>query len=230
VVRREGNPQDHYARLTPRALRGALAGVLLSASLVASADETPVPRPDVKAGDRWTYRWADARQKQEPTVYELEVTFVGPTAIKAIGAVEPSGRDVDTTWTPDWNVVTDRRSGSYFPDNGLLRFPLAPGTAYSSEFEIVRPRLEAFRAKIRIDVRVVGWEDIRVPAGRFRALKIEAPGTYQRLDIRAAGRVRYEVWYAPKAKRWVKFRFTSTDRSGKPDRDEIEELLAYRLK
>jgi hypothetical protein len=178
-------------------MRGALALLLLSASLIAAADEPPVARPDVKAGDRWTYRWGDARQKQEPTVYELEVTFVGPKAIKAIGAIEPSGRDVDTTWTPDWNVVTDRRSGSYYPDNGLLRFPLAPGAAYSSEFEIVRPRLKAFRVRIRIDVKVIGWEDIRVPAG--------------------------------KAKRWVKFKFTSTDSHGQPEREETEELLAYRL-
>jgi hypothetical protein len=210
-------------------MRGALALLLLSASLIAAADEPPVARPDVKAGDRWTYRWGDARQKQEPTVYELEVTFVGPKAIKAIGAIEPSGRDVDTTWTPDWNVVTDRRSGSYYPDNGLLRFPLAPGAAYSSEFEIVRPRLKAFRVRIRIDVKVIGWEDIRVPAGKFRALKVEAPGTYQRLDIPAAGRVRYDLWYAPKAKRWVKFKFTSTDSHGQPEREETEELLAYRL-
>ena len=44
-----------------------------------------------------------------------------------------------------------------------------------------------------------------VPAGRFRALRVEIEGPWERLDIKASGRSRSTMWYVPAVKRWVKY-------------------------
>ena len=36
-------------------------------------------------------------------------------------------------------------------------------------------------------VKVVGWEEVGVPAGKFRALRIESEGRFQRVDTSISG-------------------------------------------
>lgn len=217
-------------------LRCALVLLLLPLA-AARADDAAVAKPEVKPADSWTYREvrtgsgrADAQRAAEPVVYELKVTFVGPKAIEAVSTL-PGGKEIDTTWTPEWNVVTDGRTGSFFPDTGLLKFPLNPGLRYSSQFEVVRPRQARFDSKDNLNVLVVGWEEVSVPAGTFRALKVEATGTYHRVDKAAynTGGLHYVVWYVPELKRWAKFLFESTARRGGPGYRQTEELLSYRV-
>ncbi|HVJ13211.1 MAG TPA: hypothetical protein VNC62_16680, partial [Burkholderiales bacterium] len=70
---------------------------------------------------------------------------------------------------------------------------------------------------------VVGWEEIEVPAGKFRALKVHAEGTYQRLDRPNAGWARNTFWYVPTVKRWVKSLYQD------PSLEIVEELYFYRV-
>ncbi len=51
---------------------------------------------------------------------------------------------------------------------------------------------------------VTGMENVRVGAGEFQAIKIEAYGA-------VTGRLRAEYWYAPKAKWFVKTRTYSEE-------------------
>jgi hypothetical protein len=57
----------------------------------------------------------------------------------------------------------------------------------------------------KVDVRIQDWETITVPAGRFRALRVEATG--QRVTPVGgrggafAGRFKIVAWYAPEVKR-----------------------------
>jgi hypothetical protein len=62
-------------------------------------------------------------------------------------------------------------------------------------------------------VRVLGWEEVSVPAGKLRALKVEAKGSFQRLDTSFRGWQRTVIWYSPEVKRWAKFTFESGGRS-----------------
>jgi len=71
--------------------------------------------------------------------------------------------------------------------------------------------------------KVAGWEEVAVPAGKFRALKIEGDGTYTRNDTRQTGRSKMELWYVPEVNRWVRFRFQT------PTLDYGAELTGYRL-
>jgi hypothetical protein len=55
----------------------------------------------------------------------------------------------------------------------------------------------------RFDMRVVGWETVKVPAGEFTAVHLD--GKLQYVDKDAAkSEVRYAIWYAPRAKQVVR--------------------------
>jgi hypothetical protein len=218
--------------------RRALACLLLLALAPAAraADEGVVERPALKPGDSWKYRHSRSGPNVKnpgQRVYEFRITFVGPKAVTAVQTM-PSGKEIDTTWTPEWNIVTDFRSGSFFPDSGVFRFPLRPGTAYASTYEVVRPRNDTFDAKNSLAVTVVGWESVTVPAGTFRALKVEATGTATRQDRSHkrgpnSGTLHFVYWYVPELKRWAKMTFEGVDRFGRPGAQESEELLSYRV-
>lgn len=210
-------------------MRAALVGCICLLTLAAApaAGDGFVLWPQVKVGDSWTYRLSE---DASVTIYELKVTFVGQDAIEAVSTIQGSDREVDTTWTAEWNAVNDRLTGTFFPESGLLRFPLKPGARYTSQYEVARPRSrESFRAKNTLDVSVVGWEEVTVPAGTFRALKIDAPGTYQRLDARRHGPMHVTLWYAPEVRRWVKWYFENRTANGRLLRQETHELVTYHL-
>jgi hypothetical protein len=55
----------------------------------------------------------------------------------------------------------------------------------------------------RFDMRVVGWETVKVPAGEFTAVHLEGKLQYVDKDAVKA-EVRYAIWYAPRAKQVVR--------------------------
>jgi len=55
----------------------------------------------------------------------------------------------------------------------------------------------------RFDMRVAGWESVTVPAGVFDAVHLQ--GTLRYVDSEVVkAEVRYELWYAPKARQIVR--------------------------
>lgn len=56
----------------------------------------------------------------------------------------------------------------------------------------------------RLNVKVLGVEHVRVPAGEFDALKVEAVSDIHRWADSGDGYVRMRFWYAPGVKRTVK--------------------------
>ena len=204
-----------------------LLPILLLLACHAAAGQDAVPRPELRPGDSWTYRRMDLLAGKPAGRPNFTVTFANDKAIG--GIVHRQGQRVDATFTSDWNVVNDPTSGVFLPHNGLLRFPLAQGASWRTQFEVVRPLRGTFRSAVDLAVRVAGWEEVAVPAGRFRALKVEAEGTFQRTDKAGAGHMRFVLWYAPAVKRWVKRTFESGNRRGHPLANEVDELVSHRL-
>jgi hypothetical protein len=179
----------------------ALAALLLLVPLAAAAQ---VPAPEVKVGDRWVYRHSDARFQPPVFNYELRVTFVDARAIHTLLVRQGTLKESDATWTPQWASVVSVDEGVVETEKPMLQFPLAIGGQYPAAWDNRRPRIGNFHARHERTVRVVGWEEIEVPAGRFRALKLEAQGNWRRMDRPASGRARNTIWYVPEVKRWVK--------------------------
>jgi hypothetical protein len=172
---------------------------------VAQAD-APVAKPEVKIGDRWTYRRMDYAKNTPGESYELVVTFAGPRAIQAV-VTGPGARESDVTYTPEWNDVVSHSGVVNVREKGELQFPLHVGATYRLVWELENPQFNAGSGRHERTVKVVGWEEISVPAGRFRALKIVSEGTHRAFltySMTPPGSVKDTFWYVPAVKRWVK--------------------------
>ena len=119
------------------------------------------------------------------------------------------------------------RTRVFDPHTGWFRFPLAPGAAYEAQFEARMPKKGDVHTRQRRGVSVKGWEEVVVPAGRFRALRIESEGAFQRIDKSGGGRARNVIWYAPDVRRWVKLTLEVRTRGG--IERSGEELVAFEL-
>jgi hypothetical protein len=85
----------------------------------------------------------------------------------------------------------------------------------------------------RYVTRVTGWETVTVPAGTFRALRVEIEGNRGKDSDpfwwpKQAARFQHTVWYAPEAKRYVKARHRAWSMTESSFADEAVELLEHR--
>lgn len=189
----------------------------------------PVARPEVKVGDRWTYQRMDYDANQRRARYEMRVVFAERGVIQVVSTQAGKDEEVDTTYTAEWNAVTV--PGRVFnPHTGWFRFPLRIGDTYPAAFETILPKKGASSRNER-KVSVLGWEEVVVPAGRFRALKIVSEGSYQRIDNTfASGTSRNVIWYVPEIRRWAKITLENRPRGrGGAGEHAGEELVDYKL-
>ena len=183
--------------------RAAAAALFCLFSMSCDAQDA-VAKPDVKVDDRWIYRRMDHRFEPPVLLYELRVSFVDARAIHTVISKQGRPRDSDASFTPEWNGVVAVDEGVIDVKQGLLQFPLAVGRTYPALWEMRRPRAGAFLARHERTVKVVGWEEVEVPAGKFLAIKVQADGRWQRLDRKTGDWARDTLWYVPEVKRWVK--------------------------
>ncbi len=196
-----------------------------------SADDNAlVQRPDVKVGDRWTYIRMDYSTNTAVEAFEEQVTFIGDSVILATATILTIGKvtwafgrrttatpnqggEADVSYTRDWNIVTSSDGQVFVGHSNDFAFPLFVGASYRADREYRRPLLGSFHIKYQRTAKVVRWERVVVPAGQFRALKIELSGHGQRLDQPASRSTpaRWGFWYAPEVKRTVKYEFWDPD-------------------
>jgi hypothetical protein len=185
-----------------------------------------VQRPQVKAGDAWVYRRTDRIAKHE-AILKLQVTFANEKAIHVVQINQAGDKEIDSTSTAEWNMVSSARDGVFTPNSGLLHFPLRPGERWNSSYTVKFPRQD-YDARHERRVSVIGWEEVQVPAGTFRALKVVSEGSVQRSDRPRAGKVTEVVWYVPEVRRFVKWTYETRNRMGPVQSWEFE-LTAYLL-
>lgn len=205
---------------------------LVFAFAALGADETaPVQKPDVKVGDRWRYQVKEY-QSNVPIVSQIDsrISFLGPNAIVMVETGK-DGQETDSQLDAEWGVLTVGYLGLVFdPPMRLFKFPLQVGMEYPFAYGLAAARGSPARTKAEGSAKVLGWEDVTVPAGKFRALKVEARAAFQRLDIRANGWQRFVLWYAPEVKRFVR----STVESGGRGPSQLDlvretELMEFKL-
>lgn len=178
--------------------------VVLSTCGGPAAAQSPPPgarvveRPTVKVGDTWQFRQARG------TEYTVKVVHVSDPGDISENSLMPGVRlhsDQHGTVTkleghPEALARVDRR---LFVGWKFLDFPMWPGKKFSY-------RVEGSVAWFSIDVKVLKWEKVAVPAGTFEALRIEA--CYLNESSRWYG-CGMTFWYVPEAKRFVKRRTPS---------------------
>jgi len=205
----------------------ATAALLLACSAF-GADETgaAVAKPEVKVGDRWTYRRTDNLTNAASFTYENRVESTGPDEILVVSKRRDRAGEIDNFFTSEWNAMALGEL-TLIPRTSFFRFPLKVGPSYETAYETARKGSQA-RSKVEVTFKVVGWEEITVPAGKFRALKIEGRGSFLRLDQRGGGWNKFDFWYVPEVKRWVKYTYQDGTRGPtSPDTTFGDELLEF---
>src|SRR5262245_59106274 len=210
---------------------------------IAQSDQ-PVLRPNVVVGDRWIYRSVSTQPDGARSLTsEVRVSFVSSSAIVTVNAIlQVEGANSTTAkarvfgrageselesegvWTAEWNSVSSSGGAVYRDHSATFSFPLTPGKAYRADYEMSRPREGAAAWRHQRKARVIGWEEIVVPAGKFRAVKIEIDSEWNRLDVSRNGRSRSVIWYVPEVKRWAKS--TSEDGTG----TSTTELIGFQVR
>ncbi len=189
-------------------------------------EQTAIERPVVRPGDSWTYRRTDY-ETGESIVRQQQVMFANEHVIELVQNND-SGGETDITMTAEWNLVSSGNGGVYYPNSAILKFPLRVGDSWHAQYEVKFPRRGAFDVAHDREVKAAGWEEVTVPAGTFRALKVVSKGSFQHLDKSLAGSATEIVWYVPAVKRYVKWTYETRDFRGVLQSWAFE-LLKYQL-
>ena len=182
-----------FESLSRRALLGlALLGTSLSVWAQVAA-------PLLKAGDTWTYRGIDNYNRLPTGTWTREVTG------SAAGGIRVAVRSADGSFDDVFRapgelasgVLNDRASGTMDPALQLMPFPLAEGKSWSQKVIRTDPVTNEKREML-VRGKVHGWETVKVPAGEFRALKVERTMYLGDYDTFRGITQRTETeWYAP---------------------------------
>lgn len=200
-----------------RIFRNTVVLALISGAPIAFAQSGA--RPDWKVGDTWTLKVSisagigGAGGREEVRVvkaagengYQVENTQKGSGA-----AVAPE----TLAFSRDLNFIS--AAAGVPQEFKWLQWPLEPGRTYQFE-SIFQNVTSTWKGK------VTGWEDIEVPAGKFKALHVEfdRSGPFR-------GSASESLWYAPEVKSVVKRLQMRPGTQGSRDITTYE-LTAYKL-
>lgn len=226
------------------------------AALPALADS--VPQPEIKAQDSWTYsetNQLNGKWSQKHTEYTVErASRAGILlAIREVGSTQAANEQMVN---PDWSRVRSV-NGKETVVNRPFAFPLEPNKSWEVDYTEDHPNRAHKSERFHSPYSVVGWEDVTVPAGTFKALKIEADGNWtaeiepastnanlSRSDSQgttqiqqsntvmpttATGRTYKAFWYVPAIKRWVKFDEEYYGNNGGLTERHAGELESYKV-
>ncbi len=156
----------------------------------ALAQKADAPAPAMfKFGETWEWKQVDNRTGKE--VQKSSITVVNM-----------SGQLRFFNGESDESIDGWFRDGWLRPSSKPWRaWPLAVGKKWSVDSERVRP--DGITVQVRQDVEVVAYEEVAVPAGRYKAFKIVHRGSY-RNSRESGGELNDTYWYAPDAKADVK--------------------------
>ena len=175
-----------------------------------------VEAPAFIAGQQWTYRRIDHWQKREVERFRQELFFpdeklwIVRWSILNSDKAARMGSVTGELFNPLNHSFADASmSGTYEP----LRFPLAKGNSWSFDYSIPSKNLIVSQT-----ATVGGWEQVTVPAGRFRAVRITHEGTYSAKEAVGSfswtGRISETYWYAPEIRRVVQREYLDTKGDG----------------
>jgi hypothetical protein len=172
-----------------------------------------VPAPQLSRGDRWVYRYerADDSGTMTEEIRGRETVEGIDCYVLGIGQNRQ-----ELLRTSDMALVEQREGGAtnvrFRPPLEAFRWPLHTGLEWQQRTTLELVRDEATRNLLH-ECRVDAEEDVTVPAGTFRALRVKCRNQAAAM----------ETWFAPAVRNVVRTR--------RPRRGAIEvrELIEYRL-
>lgn len=213
---------------TIESVKRVFAAVVAVASSQVFAQATQAERPELKPGTEWVYKIDNSkRNRPGPPAelkrvikevgdkdYTIEITQAGNTRIGAMSLdLNPFSE----------GLTSSGRTSSPLP---YFSFPLVPGKTYSGVLDYPSP-FGNLIINLNMTTKVLDWEEVTVPGGKFRALKIEGNGRSVGGPIN--GTRKATLWYAPEIANYVRMEFEMSYNSPAVDKS-IQELSSFSLK
>jgi len=157
---------------------GATLSVGAAQAAGTGASDEPLTQPHYHVGDSWVFeRTSEAGQsgyRQDHIVLTVRQLGDGTmtVGIKADGA--PTAFEEHVVGT-DWSqrrLIGSEESATTRP----LSFPMKSGDSWSIDYVDPTQRGNQISDHVRRTYRVIGWQEVSVPAGSFHAMVIEAKG------------------------------------------------------
>lgn len=159
----------------------AVAGLTLLPLAALAADDAAAPT--LKAGDTWVFNHVI---EQGTTGFNQERRNVSVERVDSDSMLVGMKQDgsprapEELKLGLDW-VQKRTVNGAEIVIGQALSFPLTVGKTWTVDYTDPTQRGRQSNTHVKRTYKVVGWEDVTVPAGTFHALKIEDSGT---LDAR----------------------------------------------
>jgi hypothetical protein len=206
--------------MTASAWTRTLAGLLLAAAAAGSLAQAT-------AGGSWKYRFSDSLYGRHSQVFTVRAdSTAGPVVRDTLAAEgEPEAQASFDQGAPKFAVRALAASRALVEAFAYGMEGTPPVTGY--------PQGSKTYLEWKVTTRLVASEEVKVPAGTFRAQRIVIEGTRPTDQDpfwwpKEAGRFRYTLWYAPEARRYVRARNQSWSMTAAEFSDELVELLEYK--
>ena len=199
----------------------------------APAAVAAIPSGLPHVGDNWQYNFKSMWKNVEPRTFAHQVIAVSDREVRETMSFVANGSKTSESksFGGESRFIEWRGQGYYFVEfNPFLQAfgALQPGTAWKS---LVAPIEDPFFSDWYSQGRAIGWESVSVPAGTFKALRVELNSSRNASANSAAqlapARIRYVIWYAPDAKRTVKHVRTVLTTDGTRLAEDTYELVKY---
>ena len=232
---------------------------VLAAGMSIGAFAQSAEAPVIKPGDTWDYKDTVEKGPSGWTQTQNELTVLRATA----STIYYTTKTVDSTQAPkeayaglDWSRMRSI-NGTETVVNKPLTFPLKPGKSWEVSYTELHPNKLHNYEQWDTQYKVVGFETVEVPAGKFSAIKIEGEGKWvaevapattvvagaQSVQnsitsvsqinktgaVTATGRVYRVFWYVPDVKRMVKSVEEYYGSNGVRNERYTEELVSFKL-
>jgi hypothetical protein len=236
--------------------------VVLAAAGSSVLHAQTIDRPVVSEGDKWVYSVRVDESKSgvlTSTTRKHEAWVTRVASHSFIMARKPADSNLppqEVSLNPDWSTsrnINGKNTVVTMPYD----FPLKTGKTWDTDTTDQHPNPTVKTLRNTLHYTVLGWEEIKVPAGTFKALKIEtegdwfkeyAPrgasanstmqngpdGTSVAMNSRpaatppsAGGRMYKVLWYAPEVKREVKMIAEDYDPNGVVQHRTTAELESF---
>lgn len=195
--------------------------------------ETVVALPGVHIGDTFTLESIDKEHPENNHKTRRTVVSVAANSfdLSVVNLNSKTGKSRLLTFDNAWNLIAARNADNsghvYTPPLQYFDFPLVPGKTWqriSTETNIKT----GTRREHQLTGKVGDWEEISVPAGKFRALKVSLETVLYNPMTRQKTLGTDVSWYCPEVKRSVKSQTSLTNAEGKVEYSELQ-LLDYTL-
>jgi hypothetical protein len=203
-----------------------------------SSVAAPKPPTLAKVGDNWTYELVEGGKRKGDTITMKVAAIEGDRLQETMTRASVRGFGATRTFKPGFDpeagIQETELPGSFF----LLEFSpyiTAEGAPpLGKEWKNVAVDLTlkgsgSLRVRTAMNIRVIGEERVRVPAGEFRTVRVEAQSRAY-LEARKDGSepsVVLTYWYSPEVRRAVKVSSKTFAPSGRPDPENTLELAGY---